>query len=110
MRPADGKTLTTTSLTRRSFVTAATGLASVVPALARDPPSGAPGHSPLVTALEQASRGDGALFAYVGTYSSAPVDAPPGKVDLPPGNGRGIHIFRVDRATGTLTAAGVTEH
>lgn len=53
-------------------------------------------------------RGD--LLAYVGTYSSPPVDTPPGKVDLPPGNGRGIHVFRVDRTTGALTPAGVVEH
>jgi 6-phosphogluconolactonase len=31
------------------------------------------------------------------------------QVDLPPGNGRGIHVFRVDRATGALTEAGVVE-
>ena len=49
------------------------------------------------------------LLAYVGTYSSPPVDTPPGKVDLPPGNGRGIHLFRVDRETGALTPAGVCE-
>ena len=47
------------------------------------------------------------LLAYVGTYSSPPVDTPPGKVDLPPGNGQGIHVFRVDRATGALTPASV---
>lgn len=50
------------------------------------------------------------LLAYVGTYSSPPVDTPPGKVDLPPGNGRGIHLFRVDRETGALTPAGVCEN
>jgi 6-phosphogluconolactonase (cycloisomerase 2 family) len=33
----------------------------------------------------------------------------PTQVDLPPGNGRGIHIFRVDRATGAMTAAGAHE-
>jgi 6-phosphogluconolactonase len=49
-------------------------------------------------------------MAYVGTYSSPPVDTPPGKVDLPPGNGRGIHLFRVDRVTGALTPAGIFEH
>jgi 6-phosphogluconolactonase (cycloisomerase 2 family) len=27
-------------------------------------------------------------------------------VDLPPGNGRGIHLFRVDRGTGAMTSAG----
>ena len=47
-------------------------------------------------------------MAYVGTYSSPPVDTPPGKVDLPPGNGSGIHLFRVDRETGALTPVGAT--
>ncbi len=31
----------------------------------------------------------------------------PTQVDLPPGNGRGIHLFRVNRATGALTPAGI---
>jgi 6-phosphogluconolactonase len=31
----------------------------------------------------------------------------PTQVDLPPGNGQGIHLFQVNRQTGTLTAAGV---
>lgn len=55
----------------------------------------------------EAPTAPGPLMAYVGTFSSAPVDAPPGKVDLPPGNGLGIHLFRVDRATGALSPAGV---
>ena len=33
----------------------------------------------------------------------------PTQVDLPPGNGRGIHLFQVDRATGAMTPAGVVE-
>jgi 6-phosphogluconolactonase (cycloisomerase 2 family) len=33
----------------------------------------------------------------------------PTQVDLPPGNGRGIHIFRVDRETGAMTPAGIYE-
>src|SRR5437899_1112088 len=49
------------------------------------------------------------LLAYVGTFSSPLRDVLPTQVDLPPGNGRGIHLFRVDRATGTLTSAGVHE-
>ncbi|HTN76691.1 MAG TPA: lactonase family protein, partial [Pirellulaceae bacterium] len=49
------------------------------------------------------------LFAYVGTFSSPLRDVLPTQVDLPPGNGRGIHIFQVNRATGALTAAGVHE-
>src|SRR5205085_4362009 len=31
------------------------------------------------------------------------------QVDLPPGNGRGIHRFQVDRATGALTALDIVE-
>jgi 6-phosphogluconolactonase (cycloisomerase 2 family) len=31
------------------------------------------------------------------------------QVDLPPGNGRGIHLFEVDRATGAMTPCGVVE-
>jgi len=34
---------------------------------------------------------------------------PKTQVDLPPGNGRGIHLFRVDRATGAMTPAGIHE-
>jgi len=49
------------------------------------------------------------LFAYVGTFSSPLRDVRPTQVDLPPGNGRGIHIFRVNRATGALTPAGIQE-
>jgi 6-phosphogluconolactonase len=46
------------------------------------------------------------LVAYVGTFSSPLQDVLPTQVDLPPGNGRGIHILHVDRATGALTPAG----
>lgn len=49
------------------------------------------------------------LIAYVGTYSSPLRNVRPTQVDLPPGNGRGIHLFRVDRATGALTPHGVFE-
>ena len=49
------------------------------------------------------------LIAYVGTFSSPLRDVLPTQVDLPPGNGRGIHVFRVDRATGAMTPAGVHE-
>ncbi|MBV8882011.1 MAG: beta-propeller fold lactonase family protein [Planctomycetaceae bacterium] len=49
------------------------------------------------------------LLAYVGTFSSPLRDMLPTQVDLPPGNGRGIHLFRVDRATGALTPGGVVE-
>jgi 6-phosphogluconolactonase (cycloisomerase 2 family) len=49
------------------------------------------------------------LIAYVGTFSSPLRDVLPTQVDLPPGNGRGIHRFRVDRATGAMTPLGVIE-
>jgi 6-phosphogluconolactonase len=45
----------------------------------------------------------------VGTFSSPLRDTLPTQVDLPPGNGRGIHIFHVDRTTGAMTASGVVE-
>ncbi len=49
------------------------------------------------------------LLAYVGTFSSPLTDVLPTQVDLPPGNGRGIHLFEVNRTTGALTAAGIYE-
>jgi len=48
-------------------------------------------------------------MAYVGTFSSPLKDMLPTQVDLPPGNGRGIHLFGVDRETGILTPAGIFE-
>jgi 6-phosphogluconolactonase (cycloisomerase 2 family) len=57
----------------------------------------------------QSGRADEPLVAYVGTFSSPLRDVLPTQVDLPPGNGRGIHIFNVDRTTGALTPAGVFE-
>jgi 6-phosphogluconolactonase len=47
--------------------------------------------------------------AYAGTFSSPLRDTLPTQVDLPPGNGRGIHVFRVDRTTGALTPSGIVE-
>ncbi|HUR58863.1 MAG TPA: lactonase family protein, partial [Opitutaceae bacterium] len=83
-------------MTRRSFLQTATGLALAGPTL--------------VSLRAQAPGARGPLMAYVGTYSSPAVDRAPGKVDLPPGNGRGIHLFRVDRRSGALSPAGVYEH
>ena len=48
----------------------------------------------------------GPLIAYVGTFSSPLKDVLPTQVDLPPGNGRGIHLFQVNRSTGAMTPAG----
>ncbi len=54
----------------------------------------------------QSSANTEPLIAYVGTFSSPLRDVPPTQVDLPPGNGRGIHLFSVDRATGAMTPIG----
>lgn len=49
------------------------------------------------------------LMAYVGTFSAPLKDTLPTQVDLPPGNGRGIHLFQVNRKTGAMTPAGIYE-
>ena len=49
------------------------------------------------------------LIAYVGTFSSPLHDVLPTQVDLPPGNGRGIHVFTVDRTTSAMTPVDVFE-
>src|ERR671931_575124 len=49
------------------------------------------------------------LLAYVGTFSSPLRDTLPTQVDLPPGNGRGIHVFQIDRVTGALTPHDIFE-
>jgi 6-phosphogluconolactonase len=69
------------------------------------------GTIPLMDGLLQAQSGAaaGPLLAYVGTFSSPLRDVLPTQVDLPPGNGRGIHTFQVKRSTGALTPAGVHE-
>ena len=79
---------------RRSFLEASAALA---------------GLGPLAELLMAQAGGEAPLVAYVGTFSSPLRDTLPTQVDLPPGNGRGIHVFRVDRTTGALTARGVVE-
>ncbi|HVW01521.1 MAG TPA: lactonase family protein [Planctomycetaceae bacterium] len=66
------------------------------------------GTAPLVETLFGAppAQDSKTLIAYVGTFSSPLGDVLPTQVDLPPGNGRGIHLFQVDRGTGALTAIG----
>src|SRR5207249_7381958 len=64
-----------------SFLKASAVLASTAPFLAR-----------VINA--QAAGGKGPLMAYVGTFSSPLHDVLPTQVDLPPGNGRGIHLLR----------------
>jgi 6-phosphogluconolactonase len=83
-------------LTRRSFLKTSAFIA---------------GGSPLITTMleAQTNTGQAPLMAYVGTFSSPLRDMLPTQVDLPPGNGRGIHLFQVDRATGVLSPAGLYE-
>lgn len=57
----------------------------------------------------EAAAAEGPLMAYIGTFSSPLKDVLPTQVDLPPGNGRGIHLFQVDRSSGALKAAGIHE-
>lgn len=81
---------------RRTFVRGSLALASSVP---------------LVNGLlhAQGNSSSAPLMAYVGTFSSPLRDVLPTQVDLPPGNGRGIHVFEVNRATGALKEKGVHE-
>ena len=84
------------TLSRRSFLKSSAVLASGAPLLA--------------SALRSpAAAAKGPLMAYVGTFSSPLRDTLPTQVDLPPGNGRGIHLLQVNRTTGALTPSGVQE-
>ncbi len=67
------------------------------------------GSASLLSESSQAEAGQGMkpLMAYVGTFSSPLRDTLPTQVDLPPGNGQGIHFFEVNRQTGEMTACGV---
>ena len=63
----------------------------------------------LLGASAHAAGGQGKLIAYVGTYTSPLKNMRPTQVDLPPGNGRGIHLFEVDRETGAMKPCGLVE-
>ncbi len=67
------------------------------------------GTASLLTGLAhgQSPEASEPLIAYVGTFSSPLRDVLPTQVDLPPGNGRGIHLFEVNRDTGAMKPAGV---
>jgi 6-phosphogluconolactonase (cycloisomerase 2 family) len=84
------------SISRRSFFRTASVLAAGTPWLAGQ-----------LTA--RAGAGGEVLMAYVGTFSSPLTGVLPTQVDLPPGNGRGIHIFQVNRTNGALAACGAYE-
>ena len=83
-------------MTRRSFLTISCTLAGSVLLIVGLLPA-------------QSEEEAGPLLAYVGTFSSPLRDVLPTQVDLPPGNGRGIHLFQVNRATGAMTPAGIHE-
>lgn len=85
-----------TNVSRRSFLKTTSVLTAGAPLLA-----GLPG--------AQSAQARGPLMAYVGTFSSPLRDTLPTQVDLPPGNGRGIHLFQVNRTTGAMTPSGVYE-
>jgi len=69
------------------------------------------GGAPLVMSSlnAQPEEAEKPLVAYVGAFTSPLRDVLPTQVDLPPGNGRGIHILQVDRSTGAMTPLGVCE-
>jgi 6-phosphogluconolactonase (cycloisomerase 2 family) len=85
-----------TNFSRRSFLKTSAAVA---------------GTAPLTVGLlqAQATAATSPLIAYVGTFSSPLRDTLQTQVDLPPGNGRGIHLFNVDRDSGELTPRGVVE-
>ncbi|MGV3486778.1 MAG: lactonase family protein [Planctomycetaceae bacterium] len=60
-------------------------------------------------ACGQSDEPDRPLVAYVGTFSSPLQDVLPTQIDLPPGNGRGIHLFHINRNSGEMTPAGIHE-
>src|SRR5439155_14875451 len=86
--------ITPPGVSRRSFLKASSALAA---------------GAPLLAGLVKAQSGEAKrpLMAYVGTFSSPLRDVLPTQVDLPPGNGRGIHIFQMNRTTGVMTPSGV---
>ena len=83
-------------LSRRSFLIRTAALAAISPMTTSPAPANG----------AQASK---SLVAYVGTFSSPLRNTLPTQVDLPPGNGRGIHVFHVNRTTGALTPNGIVE-
>src|SRR5262245_57909449 len=82
-------------LSRRSFLKGTAGVAGLSAVTRFSPTTRAQSTKPLV--------------AYVGTFSAPLRDTLPTQVDLPPGNGHGIHVFQVDRATGAMTPSSVVE-
>ncbi len=95
--------MTEPNSSRRSFLKHSLAIAGTTPVLAGMLEAQQVKAQP---AEAQPTSASAPLMAYVGTFSSPLKDVLPTQVDLPPGNGRGIHLFQVNRATGALTAAG----
>ena len=76
----------TPSISRRSFLSMALAAGAALSAQATD-------QAPLI--------------AYVGTFTSPLQKMKATQVDLPPGNGQGIHLFEVNRSTGAMTPCGL---
>ena len=86
---------------RREFLISAGVVTGAAAAVAAGPAETA---APAVAANAAATAAP--LVAYIGTFSSPLKDVLPTQVDLPPGNGRGIHLFHVNRETGELIPRG----
>lgn len=82
------------SLSRRLLIRSLAGLSVIVSS------------QTLIALEDDAGR---PLIAYVGTYTSPLKNVLPTQVDLPPGNGRGIHLFQVNRETGAMIPCGLYE-
>lgn len=95
---------------RRAFLASSAALAAASPLAASPHAPGLLTPSPeRKAAADDPANPGGPLLAYVGTFSAPLRDVLPTQVDLPPGNGRGIHIFTVNRETGGLTPVGLFE-
>lgn len=84
--------IASSSHSRRSFLTSAAAAAA----------------APLLAPSARAA-GVSKLLAYIGTYTSPLQNMRATQVDLPPGNGRGIHLFEVDAESGAMKAKSVVE-
>jgi 6-phosphogluconolactonase (cycloisomerase 2 family) len=96
MVATDGIKMSRNNYSRRSFLKTSLALAGTT-------------HLTKGLCAAQTKDSAGPLVAYVGTFSSPLRDVLPTQVDLPPGNGRGIHLFHVDRASGAMSPIGIHE-
>lgn len=86
---------------RRSFLKTSVA-ASFATSFSSGQLSGSTGHS-----VGRRPASQEKIMVYVGTFSSPLKDVLDTQVDLPPGNGRGIHLFEMNSSTGSLQSAGI---